>query len=69
MLHSEYHEHVRRQIAARAHEEEFLKSLDEHKKAACIMWNLDFDPVLPLLESLYSPAKRRSPRERSASTG
>ncbi len=63
MLHSEYREHVLRQIAARSHDNEFLKSLKEHEKAADIMWDLNLDPVLPVLESLYCPTKRRKPRD------
>ncbi len=58
MSHSEYIEHVRVNVASRTHELEFLKSVEKLKKAADILLNLDFDPAKPILEPLYSGAKR-----------
>ncbi|MCP4214919.1 MAG: hypothetical protein GY765_09690 [bacterium] len=63
MNHSEYREHICREIAARSHDQEFLNSLLNYRKELDMMLSLNTDPVLPLLRKCYSPTERRRPHD------
>ncbi len=62
MSHSEYIEHVRESVVSRSGENEFLKSVKKHQREADILLNLNLDPALTILKSLYSSLKRSKPR-------
>ncbi|MCP4610412.1 MAG: hypothetical protein GY845_17005 [Planctomycetes bacterium] len=62
MSHSEYIEHVRESVVSRSGENEFLKSVAKHQREADILLNLNLDPALPILKSLYSSLNRSKPR-------
>jgi hypothetical protein len=63
MLHSEYIDHLKKQFNDRADDQEFQKMLTSHEKTVRIMINLNFDPVIELLKSLYAPFVRHKPRD------
>jgi hypothetical protein len=63
MTHSEYTEYLGRCLSEHAGDGEFEKSLEDYRRELIIMANLNLDPVIPLLGELYSPSKRRTPKD------
>ena len=57
MLHHEYLDHLAKHFRLRGDDIVFTIRLKLLEKEICIMKNMNLDPVIPILESLYSPAK------------
>jgi hypothetical protein len=57
MRHQEYLDHLEKHIRARSDDKNFLQQLKHREKEYNIIVNLNFDPVIDILESLYSPVK------------
>lgn len=58
MVHQEYLDHLEKHFALRADDIEFAGRMDYFEKEIKIMQNINLDPAIPILHSLYSPAKR-----------
>lgn len=54
MRHAEYLTHLRGHIE----DDRFSSAIVDHHKALSILVELNFDPAIPILEQLYSPAER-----------
>ncbi len=64
MKHSEYIDHLRNYIDQFGEDSLFSKSLNDNQKEVYILVGLNFDTVIPILESIYSPKKRgKDPRD------
>ncbi|MBT9439202.1 MAG: hypothetical protein GAS50_08415 [Desulfobacterales bacterium] len=63
MLHQEYIDHLARHLDFGSYDFEFSIRSDNLQKEIHIMKNLNLDPALPILNSLYSPAKLESARD------
>ena len=60
MLHQEYIDHLAKHLDFGSNDFEFSIRSDYLQKEIHIMKNLNLDPTLPILNSLYSPAKLES---------
>ena len=63
MQHSAYREHLKKHFVCLPQNSQFWESLRTHSKEFSIIANLNLDPAIELLESLYSPVKRAPPRD------
>lgn len=63
MLHSEYLERLRIYLLSAIDDSLFWKCLQAHTKELVILTRLDLDPAIPMLDSLYSPVPRMTPRD------
>jgi len=63
MTHGEYAEYLGRYLSEHAGDAEFEKSLEDFRRELVILADLNLDPVIPLLGELYSPSKRRMPKD------
>ena len=63
MLHHEYLDHLAKHFRLRADDIAFSAKLGLFEKEIYIMKNVNLDPVIPILDSLYSPAKRKKAKD------
>lgn len=63
MLHLEYHKHLSSCFLSFHETDDFWKLLVSYAKEFTIIANLNLDPVIPLLNSLYSPVHRAAPKD------
>ncbi|MBI4596504.1 MAG: hypothetical protein HY730_09040 [Candidatus Tectomicrobia bacterium] len=63
MLHSEYLQHLRTHFDSSLKDNQFWSCLKNHQKEFTIIANLNFDPAIEILNSLYSPVKRSPYRD------
>lgn len=64
-LHADYIGHLKEQIDGQSESDNtFLKALEDYQKEVYKLTNLDLDPVIPILVSLYSPSgKGKTPQD------
>jgi hypothetical protein len=63
MFHAEYIEHLKKHFSSYSENSEFRKVLQEHKKEFSVVGNLNLDPAIPILNSLYSQVDRAPHRD------
>lgn len=63
MLHSEYLKHLGTHFDSSLNDNQFWNSLKNHQKEFTIIANLNFDPAIEILKTLYSPVKRAPYRD------
>lgn len=63
MLHCQYLRHLQKYLSRFASESDLWKLLDSHRKEFTILVDINLDPVLGILESLYCPNVRKEHRD------
>ena len=63
MRHEQYLDHLFRDLFQRPHDSAYWKFFEGHLKEFIILAHLDLDPVIPILEKIYSPNHGAPPRD------
>jgi hypothetical protein len=61
--HAEYQKHLGEHLPSLYENPETRKMLENQRRTVAIMANLNLDPVIPVLQRIYSPVLRRKPRD------